>query len=121
MGRLIDALLGLARVARGELSRSDATATSELAQNLVDHAGGGEMRFALLGEDGRRGIEVSARDDGPGIADPERALQDGYSSGAGLGLGLSSAKRLMDDFELRSQLGSGTTVTLRKWTKEKLR
>lgn len=98
-----------------------ATATSELARNLVDHAGGGELRFVLLGESGRRGIEVSARDEGPGIADPERVLQDGYASPTGLGLGLSSVKRMMDDFELESELGRGTTITFRKWTKELLR
>jgi serine/threonine-protein kinase RsbT len=98
-----------------------ATAISELAQNLVDHAGGGEVVCVLLNQHGQSGIEVTARDDGPGIADPERAMQDGYSSGSGLGLGLSSAKRLMDDFELVTQVGHGTIVKLRKWAKEEPR
>jgi serine/threonine-protein kinase RsbT len=97
---------------------SVATAISEVARNLLDHAAGGEIIVLLFNEPGRRGIEVTARDDGPGISDLERAMQDGFSSGSGLGLGLSSAKRLMDEFELVSQPGHGTTVTFRKWAKE---
>jgi serine/threonine-protein kinase RsbT len=65
--------------------------------------------------DGRHAIEVVARDEGPGIADIERAMQDGYSTGGGLGLGLPGARRLMDHFEVRSEPGVGTTVVMRKW------
>jgi serine/threonine-protein kinase RsbT len=92
-----------------------ATAISEVARNILDHAGGGEVMISACGREGQRGIEVTARDEGPGIANIDRAMQDGYSTGAGLGLGLPGARRLMDDFEIVSEVGAGTTVVLRKW------
>jgi serine/threonine-protein kinase RsbT len=91
------------------------TAVSEVARNIVVHALTGEILLTDLEQDGRRGVLVVARDEGPGIPDPERALQDGYSTGQGLGLGLSSARRLMDEFEFTSVVGQGTTVTMKKW------
>jgi len=94
-----------------------ATAVSEVARNIVVHAGEGEVLLLAVEEGGRRGIVVVAHDDGRGIADVEAAMQDGYSTarGLGLGLGLSSARRLMDDFALVSAAGAGTTVTMKKW------
>jgi serine/threonine-protein kinase RsbT len=77
---------------------------------------------AIVSEaDGRRGIRVIARDEGPGIADLERALQDGYTTGGGLGLGLPGARRLVDDFSIESAPGRGTTVTLVKWSRPSAR
>lgn len=93
-----------------------ATAVTEIASNIVVHAGAGEIAFALARSRARRGVLVEARDAGPGIADVEQAMRDGFSTARGLGLGLSSARRLMDDFELRSQPGHGTTVTMTKWS-----
>jgi serine/threonine-protein kinase RsbT len=92
-----------------------ATAISEIARNIMSHAGRGEIAISAVAIDGRNAIEVVASDEGPGIADIERALQDGYSTGAGLGLGLPGAGRLMDHFEVRSEPGVGTTVVMRKW------
>jgi len=92
-----------------------ATAISEVARNITAYAGRGEIVVRRVELDGARGIEVVARDAGPGIADVERALQDGYTTGGGLGLGLPGARRLMDDFEIVSQPGVGTTVTMTKW------
>ncbi|WP_322919211.1 sigma-70 family RNA polymerase sigma factor [Nocardioides renjunii] len=92
-----------------------ATAISEIARNIVKFAERGEVTISLLDEDGRRGIRVVVRDVGPGIADLEEALQDGYSTYQGLGLGLPGAKRLMDRFHLRSVPGEGTTVSMEKW------
>lgn len=93
-----------------------ATAISEVARNIVSYAGSGEIELALLDEGGRRGISIVARDRGPGIADVEKALQDGFSTARSLGLGLPGAKRLMDEFEVDSRLGSGTTIRMKKWT-----
>jgi serine/threonine-protein kinase RsbT len=92
-----------------------ATAISEIARNIMNHAGRGEIAISLVTIDGRNAIEVVASDEGPGIVDIERAMQDGYSTGPGLGLGLPGAGRLMDHFEVRSELGVGTTVVMRKW------
>jgi serine/threonine-protein kinase RsbT len=92
-----------------------ATAISEIARNIMSHAGRGEIAIGAVLIDGRNAIEVVATDEGPGIADIERAMQDGYSTGAGLGLGLPGAGRLMDHFEVRSEPGAGTTVIMRKW------
>ena len=92
-----------------------ATAISEIARNIMNHAGRGEIAIGLVTIDGRNAIEVVARDEGPGIVDIERAMQDGYSTGPGLGLGLPGAGRLMDHFEVRSEQGVGTTVVMRKW------
>jgi serine/threonine-protein kinase RsbT len=93
-----------------------ATAISEVARNIIEYARRGEIVLSALEQRGRRGVKVIARDDGPGIADTELAMRDGYSTGNSLGLGLPGAKRLMDDFELASTLGKGTTVTMKKWT-----
>jgi serine/threonine-protein kinase RsbT len=92
-----------------------ATAISELARNIVEHAGQGEIRLSLCQQGSRVGVCVVACDKGPGIPDVEKALRDGYSTHKGLGLGLPGARRLMDEFEIASELGTGTTVTMRKW------
>ena len=94
-----------------------ATAISEVARNIVSHAGRGEILIRAVDLDGRAGqaIEVTARDEGPGIADLDRAMQDGYSTGRGLGMGLPGARRLMDHFEITSEVGVGTTIVMRKW------
>ena len=92
-----------------------ATAISELARNVVNYAGSGEVVLELRENGARRGILVVARDAGPGIADIEAAMQDGYSTGGSLGLGLPGARRLMDEFDIVSAPGSGTTVTATKW------
>jgi serine/threonine-protein kinase RsbT len=92
-----------------------ATAISELARNIVTYAKTGDVLLAAIEEDGLRGVLVVARDDGPGIPDVNLALQDGWSSSTGLGLGLPGARRLVDDFDLVTTVGKGTTVTLKKW------
>ncbi len=93
-----------------------ATAISEVARNIVAYAKRGEIILSPTELGGRRGIMVVARDAGPGIPDIGLALQDGYSTVHSLGLGLSGAKRLMDEFDLVSEVGKGTTVTMKKWT-----
>jgi serine/threonine-protein kinase RsbT len=103
-----------------ELSSTDqtllATAISEVARNITTYAKRGEVLLSVVRDNnGRRGIRVIARDQGPGIEDLERALQDGYTSGSGLGLGLPGARRLVDEFEIQSAPGRGTTVTLVMW------
>ncbi|MEW5935559.1 MAG: ATP-binding protein, partial [Bacillota bacterium] len=92
-----------------------ATAISELARNIVQYARAGEILIRAVREGVREGIVVVARDDGPGIADVEQAMQDGYSTGGGLGFGLPGVKRLMDNFDIESRPGAGTTVTVAKW------
>jgi serine/threonine-protein kinase RsbT len=92
-----------------------ATAISEIARNIVVYADRGEISLSVADNGGRRGIVVVARDEGPGISDIERAMRDGYSTGKSLGLGLPGARRLMDDFEIVSAVGEGTTVIMRKW------
>ena len=95
-----------------------ATAISEVARNITAYAQRGEVLLELVRDGhGRRGIRVVARDEGPGIADLERALTDGYTTGGGLGLGLPGARRLVDEFEIETAPGVGTTVTLVKWTR----
>lgn len=94
-----------------------ATAVSEVARNIVRFAGSGEIVVELL-EEPRRGVQVVARDTGPGIPDVEQALTDGYSTCQGLGLGLPGARRLMDEFAVVSEPGRGTTVTMTKWQQE---
>ena len=91
-----------------------ATAISELARNIVRYAVRGEIILRLIDDNGRRGVEVVATDDGPGIPDVTLAMQDGYSTSGSLGLGLPGVRRLMDEFEI-SDFGKGTTVTARKW------
>ena len=92
-----------------------ATAISEVARNIVEHAIKGEVILGAIENGSLCGIMIVARDQGPGIPDITRALQDGYSSGRGLGLGLPGAKRLMDDFEIVSEPGKGTTIKMKKW------
>jgi serine/threonine-protein kinase RsbT len=92
-----------------------ATAISELARNVVLYANGGQVVLEVIEVDGRRGIQITCSDQGPGIADIDLVMQDGYSSQRGLGMGLPGTRRLMDDFEIESQLDVGTTVTVRKW------
>jgi serine/threonine-protein kinase RsbT len=92
-----------------------ATAVSEVARNILEYAKRGEVVVAVIQRGDRRGLEVLARDQGPGIADVSQAMQDGFSTSRGLGLGLPGSRRLMDDFELESRVGQGTTVTMRKW------
>jgi serine/threonine-protein kinase RsbT len=91
------------------------TAASELARNTVVHGGGGLVRIECLNEAGRRGVRLTFEDRGPGIPDIELALKDGYSTGGGLGLGLSGARRLSNEFQIQSQVGIGTTVTITRW------
>ena len=91
------------------------TAASELARNVFKYAGHGLMRWTGVQADARVGIEVQFVDEGPGIADINQALEEGYSTGGGLGLGLPGAKRLVDELAIRSDVGRGTTVTLKKW------
>jgi serine/threonine-protein kinase RsbT len=91
-----------------------ATAISEVARNIVVYAGLGEIILAIDDDGVRRAIVVTARDDGPGIADVERAMQDGYSTAKSLGLGLPGARRLMDELRVDSTLGKGTTIVMRK-------
>jgi RNA polymerase sigma factor (sigma-70 family) len=95
-----------------------ATAVSEMARNIVRFAGSGEVVVELLDQP-RRGVQVVARDTGPGIVDVEQALRDGYSTYHGLGLGLPGARRLMDEFAVVSEVGRGTTVTMTKWCGER--
>ncbi|HEV3232362.1 MAG TPA: anti-sigma regulatory factor [Candidatus Dormibacteraeota bacterium] len=92
-----------------------ATAISELARNILVYARTGEVRLSVVTSAHRRGVRVVAADEGPGIADIELAMQDGYTSGRGLGVGLPGARRLMDDFEIDSGPGRGTRVTVVKW------
>lgn len=92
-----------------------ATAVSELARNIVLYARHGEVVLRLVDQGERRGIVVAARDDGPGIPDLTKAMQSGYSTSGSLGLGLPGVKRLMDEFEIVSEVGKGTTVTAKKW------
>ena len=92
------------------------TAASELARNALDYGGGGEMRISGVTNDaGRQGIQLIFEDQGPGIADLALALTDGYTSGGGLGMGLSGSKRLMNEFAIDSAPGKGTRVTVIKW------
>ena len=91
------------------------TAVSELARNVFKYAGDGVMRWSSVTDSMRTGLEVQFTDQGPGIQDLELAMQEGYSSGGGLGMGLPGARRLVDEFEIESAAGQGTKITLRKW------
>ena len=110
---------GRALAAQLGFSRTDATlvatAISEVARNIVVHAGRGEIVMKPVYDGHRHGIVVVARDSGPGIRDIETAMKDGLGAPGGLGLGLPGAKRLMDEFHLDSHVGAGTTVTMKKW------
>jgi anti-sigma regulatory factor (Ser/Thr protein kinase) len=92
-----------------------ATAVSEVARNIIEYAKQGEVVLSVVLNNSRRGVEVVARDQGPGIADIEQAMREGFSTSRGLGLGLPGSRRLMDEFRIESQLGRGTTITMRKW------
>jgi len=92
-----------------------ALAISEITRNILSYAQRGQVTISELDDGARRGILVVARDDGPGIADIALAMRDGYSTGRSLGVGLPGAKRVMDEFELVSAPGQGTTVTMKKW------
>jgi serine/threonine-protein kinase RsbT len=91
------------------------TAASEIARNTVIYAGGGSVELELLDNGVRKGLQIVFEDQGPGIPDINKALQDGYTTGGGLGLGLGGAKRLVNDFEISSTPGSGTRIALRRW------
>jgi serine/threonine-protein kinase RsbT len=91
------------------------TAASELARNTLVYGGGGTVEVARVDNGRRRGIQIVFADQGPGIADLELALTDGYTTGGGLGLGLSGARRLVDEFLIDTSIGRGTTVTVTKW------
>jgi serine/threonine-protein kinase RsbT len=92
-----------------------ATAVTEIARNIVVHAGTGELTFTTATDARRRGVIVTARDAGPGIAHVEQAMQDGFSTSRSLGFGLPGARRLVDEFAIESSVGVGTKVTLVKW------
>ena len=104
---------------RGGFSSSDlsiiATAISEVAQNIVQYANEGEITITLISETHKKGVEIVAADRGPGVGDVSMVMRDGYSTGKGLGIGLPGAKRLMDEFEIASELGKGMTVKMKKW------
>ena len=92
-----------------------ATAVSEVARNIIEYAKSGQVILSVVQNRSRRGLEVVARDEGPGIADIPQAMTDGFSTSRGLGLGLPGSRRLMDEFLLESKVRQGTTVTMRKW------
>ena len=110
-GRRLAAALGFSSTEQTLL----ATAISEVARNIVSYAGQGQIVLSSVEQAGRRGVVIVASDQGPGIADPELAMRDRYSTGNSLGVGLPGARRLVDEFELTTSLGAGTTVTLKMW------
>lgn len=91
------------------------TAASELSRNTVIYGRGGQMRWQTVGDDTRRGLRLWFEDQGPGIPNLELALTDGWTSGSGLGMGLSGSRRLVNEFEIRSRVGEGTCVTVTRW------
>ena len=92
------------------------TAASELARNILEHGGGeGQVQLEVVTHNARNGIQLTFEDKGPGIADIEQALKDGFTSGVGLGLGLGGAKRLVNQFDIASRVGEGTRVTITRW------
>jgi serine/threonine-protein kinase RsbT len=91
------------------------TAASELARNILNYGGGGEMILQTLQEGSRNGIRLTFVDQGPGIPDIELAMKDGYTTGGGMGLGLGGAKRLSSEFHIESRVGAGTKVTISRW------
>ncbi|MYV91167.1 anti-sigma regulatory factor [Streptomyces sp. SID1034] len=93
------------------------TAASELARNTLTYGGGGMVRAGTVSRGGKRGVAAIFEDSGPGIPDVEQAMTDGWTSGGGLGLGLSGARRLVDDFDLNTVPGEGTVVTIIKWVR----
>ncbi|WP_080237008.1 anti-sigma regulatory factor [Spirosoma rigui] len=107
-------LLGMSALNQTKLS----TAASELARNMLIHGGGGTVQLEQISRGEQTGMRLYFADDGPGIADIERAMQSGYTTGTGMGLGLPGAKRLSDEFQLISKPGEGTRVTIIKWTND---
>ena len=107
--RAVDAGLGLVDQTK------IVTAASELARNTLDYGGGGTVTIEMIHEGFRRGVRLTFEDQGPGIPNVELALRDGYTSGSGLGLGLSGAKRLSNEFTIESAVGRGTKVTIARW------
>ncbi|WP_431945997.1 ATP-binding protein [Micromonospora marina] len=93
------------------------TAASELARNTLIYGGGGSAEVSTVSDDRRRGVRIVFADEGPGIPDLDLALTDGYTTGGGLGLGLSGARRLVDDFDIRTAVGEGTRITVTKWSR----
>ena len=91
------------------------TAASELARNALDHGGGGKVQLQVLNNEMQRGLKLTFIDEGPGIQDLDQALRDGFSTGSGMGLGLSGAKRLANEFEIESVPGKGTKVMITRW------
>lgn len=91
------------------------TAASELARNALDHGQGGQMAIEVVNGAARTGLKLVFEDNGPGIPDIEMALKDGYTTGAGMGLGLGGSKRLVNDFSIESELGKGTKITVVRW------
>jgi serine/threonine-protein kinase RsbT len=91
------------------------TAASELGRNTLEHGKGGSLEIALIVNGSRRGLRLSFSDEGPGIPDIAQALKDGYTTGSGMGLGLGGSKRLMNEFEIETEPGGGTTVTVIRW------
>ncbi|BBA35358.1 anti-sigma regulatory factor, serine/threonine protein kinase [Methylocaldum marinum] len=111
--RLLAAELGFWSVEQSFI----AMAISEVALNILQYAGKGEVVLSKTQKNGGQGILIVARDDGPGIPDVALAMQEGYSTSGGAGLGLAGAKRLMDEFDIVSEVGKGTTVTMKKWVR----
>lgn len=91
------------------------TAASELARNALDHGRGGNMAIETVSQNGKSGLRLVFEDQGPGIPDIDLALKDGYTTGAGMGLGLGGSKRLVNDFSIESEVGKGTKVTIVRW------
>ncbi|HUQ82658.1 MAG TPA: anti-sigma regulatory factor [Gemmatimonadaceae bacterium] len=91
------------------------TAASELARNTIDYGGGGVARLELVSEGNRKGLRIAFEDQGPGIADIQKALTDHFTTGNGLGLGLGGAKRLVNEFDISSRVGEGTRVVITRW------
>jgi serine/threonine-protein kinase RsbT len=115
-GRELSATLGFSSIDMTLI----VTAISEVARNILLYAKEGEIVMRLDQNGRQRGIVVVARDEGPGIADVALAMRDSYSTGSGLGLGLPGARRLMDEFEIESEVSKGTTVVMKKWAPERV-
>lgn len=92
-----------------------ATAISELARNVIDYAGAGTLSMRAIEANQKKGVEIVCEDQGPGIDDVSQAMQDGFTTSKGLGMGLPGSKRLMDEFDIQSARGQGTRITARKW------
>jgi len=91
------------------------TAASELARNALDHGQGGQMMIEVLNGTARTGLKLVFEDQGPGIPDIEQALKDGFTTGSGMGLGLGGSKRLVNEFDIQSEVGKGTTISVIRW------